>query len=64
MPNYSYLCDSCTEEVIENRRIDDRDKGLSCPTCGSEMLRKLDTPGKIVRGTKKGFYNSNADGIK
>jgi hypothetical protein len=36
MPNYTYVCDYCGEERVENRKIADRDAkvDLPCLHCG------------------------------
>ena len=64
MPTYTYLCESCKKEFVEQRMMDERDIAPDCPKCGGNCKRKLDRPNYKILGTKKGNFNSNADGVK
>jgi putative FmdB family regulatory protein len=67
MSNYTYRCCDCGEKTVHNVPMDERDTrtDLECEVCrGTNLKRMLDAPNKTVNGTRKGAYNSNADGIK
>jgi putative FmdB family regulatory protein len=51
MPVYEYQCPKCGTVYEETRRIDDRNKPVSCPKCGVKAER-------IMSGfaSKIGFY--------
>jgi putative FmdB family regulatory protein len=62
MPRYEYICDSCMKEVELDTTMDSRNDPRDCPMCDDGiLLKKLNTCGKVVRGVRKGSYNSKGD---
>lgn len=41
MPMYEYRCRRCGEQYEELRRLQDADRDLRCPLCGSEDVERL-----------------------
>lgn len=64
MPTYSFKCTQCAEITVESRMMDERDITPDCEVCGGETKRVMDKPNYKISGTKKGNFNSNADGVK
>lgn len=66
MARFTFKCNDCGELTIHNVPIEERDSrtDLECEVCrGVNLKRILDVPNKTVRGTKKGDFNSKADGL-
>lgn len=42
---YEYICDRCTEELEDDRPIEERDYETLCPSCGNPMRRAIGNKG-------------------
>jgi len=38
MPIYEYYCPTCKREITITQTISERDRGASCPGCGSRKI--------------------------
>ena len=47
MPLYKYRCSSCENTFEELRRMDDRNKPISCPECGANSELTLSPNAKV-----------------
>ena len=41
MPMYEYLCEGCGRSFEQLRRMSEADRGVVCPECRSEEVRRL-----------------------
>ena len=48
MPRYVFVCEHCSTEFEETRRIAEMDEPARCPECGGPSRRILTTPGCII----------------
>jgi putative FmdB family regulatory protein len=40
MPMYEYACQSCQGTFTKLRRMDQNDQDISCPSCGTEEVKR------------------------
>lgn len=41
MPLYEYRCEKCGERFEKLRRMQDADRGVECPRCASDEVKRL-----------------------
>ena len=57
MAAYEYICNTCSNEYVKVRSINDSDPGYSCDTCNSALTRVYSKVGALFNGT--GFYSTD-----
>ena len=56
MPSYRYKCQDCGHKFEKEQHMLDTPIKI-CPACGGELIRVIQLPNVIYRGT--GFYNTD-----
>ena len=57
MAAYEYICNTCNEEYVKVRSIQESDPGYSCTTCNVPLNRVYSKVGAVFNGT--GFYSTD-----
>ena len=63
MPIYEFICEECFEEFEELVGFNQSEIDLSCPVCGSELIRKkISSFASLGGGSKQSMAASSSCG--